>query len=158
MDNISKYIVFQLRDQSYGVNVGQVLSIERMEEITPVPKTSDFIKGIIHLRGETIPIIDLKERLALKSNELTDENRILIVSVDDTQVGFIVDAATDVLDIDDEVVEPAPNMVGGLKGDFMKGVAKLDDRLLILLDLSKVLDFRESNEVKQVETQATSQE
>ncbi|MDY0395748.1 chemotaxis protein CheW [Virgibacillus halophilus] len=158
METILKYIVFQLHDQSYGVDVGQVLSIERMEEITPVPKTSEFIKGIINLRGETIPIIDLKERLALETSNPTEENRILIVSVDDTQVGFIVDAATDVLDINDELVESAPRMVGDLKGDFMKGVAKLSDRLLILLDLAKVLDFAESNEVKQIELPSSSQE
>ncbi|MDY0406823.1 chemotaxis protein CheW [Virgibacillus sp. 179-BFC.A HS] len=152
MENIAKFIVFTLRSQSFGVNVRQVLSIERMQEITPVPKTSEFIKGIINMRGETIPIVDLKERLAIEMTEPATDNRILIVKLDDMQVGFIVDAATDVLDIDEEFIDKAPNIVGDLKDEFIHGVAKLESGLLILLDLASILDFSEANEVKKVET------
>lgn len=158
MEKITKFIVFTLRNQSFGVNVQQVLSIERMQEITPVPKTSEFIKGIINMRGETIPVVDLKERLAIEQTESTEENRILIVNMDDIKVGFIVDAATDVLDIDEESIDEAPDIVGDLKDEFIQGVAKLESDLLIILDLASILDFSEANEVKQVEMQAQENE
>lgn len=145
-----KVIVFTLKEQRFGVNVQQVVSIEKLQKITEVPRTSDFIKGVIHLRGETIPIIDLKERLQITKTETTDDNRILIVQVDDVQVGLIVDSATDVLDINTESIEPAPKMIGGVHETYLHGVANLDKELLILLDLERILDLEETNEVKEV--------
>ncbi|MFD2044945.1 chemotaxis protein CheW [Ornithinibacillus salinisoli] len=150
MENYMKVIVFTLKEQRFGVNVQQVLSIEKLQEITKVPRTSDFIKGVINLRGETIPIIDLKERLHITETEMTNENRILIVNVEDVQVGLIVDSATDVIDIATELVEPAPKMIGGVHEVYLKGVAKLENELLILLDLEQIIDLEETTEVKEV--------
>ncbi|SHF90340.1 chemotaxis protein CheW [Ornithinibacillus halophilus] len=150
MEEYIKIIVFKLREQHFGVDVQQVLSIEKYQEITSVPRTSDFIKGIINLRGETIPVIDLKERLQLESTELTEQTRILIVQAQDVQVGLIVDAATDVLDIDHSSIEQPPNIIGGVKDTFLGGVAKLKEELLLLVDLEQILNFEESNEIKEV--------
>lgn len=150
MEEMIKFIVFKLKNQSYGVDVQQVLSIERIQEITAVPRTSAFIKGVIQLRGEMTPIIDLKERLQLGETEETDANRILVVQLDDIQVGLIVDSASEVIDIDPAVIEPAPKIIGEIQETFLKGVAKLEERLLILLDLEKVLDLNETNEVREI--------
>jgi len=150
MAEMTKYIVFKLREQSFGVNVQQVISIERLQLITQVPRTSAFIKGVTELRGETTPIIDLKERLLLDETENTDDSRILVVSVQDMQVGLIVDAATEVKDISDEDIQPAPKLVGGIRDTFLRGVAKVDDNLLILLDLEKIVDLEETNELLEV--------
>ncbi|MBP1971210.1 purine-binding chemotaxis protein CheW [Virgibacillus natechei] len=150
MEEMIKFIVFKLKNQSYGVDVQQVLSIERTQEITAVPRTSAFIKGVIQLRGEMTPIIDLKERLQLGETEKTDANRILVVQLDDIQVGLIVDSASEVIDIDPAVIEPAPKIIGEIQETFLKGVAKLEERLLILLDLEKILDFNETNEVREI--------
>lgn len=109
---ITKFIVLKLKEQSYGVNVQQILSIERLIEITEVPRSSPFIKGVINLRGETTPVIDLKERLQIDGAEQTDDTRILIVKLDDVQVGLIVDSATEVIDIDPAIIEPAPKKIG----------------------------------------------
>lgn len=153
MEEISKVIVFQLKDQQYGVDIQQILSIERVEHITAIPNTSDFIKGVINLRDEVIAIIDLRERLNINQKDFTDHSRILIVNNDQVQIGLIVDSATDVLDIDPSVVDPSPQIVGDIDVTFVKGVAKLEEGLLILLDLASVLDFNEIEEVKEVVTE-----
>lgn len=146
----SKVIVFQLKDQQYGVDIHQIRSIERVQNITAVPNTSDFIEGVINLRDEVIAVIDLRERLHIEQTERTDQTRILIVSVDHVQIGLIVDSATDVLDIDPATIDPSPEIVGEVDVTYVKGVAKLEDHLLILLDLERVLNFNEMREVKEV--------
>jgi len=149
MLDISKVIVFQLKDQQFGVDIQQVRSIEKLQEITKIPNTSDFIKGVINLRSEVIAIIDLRERLNINETDFTDHTRILIVSINEMQIGLIVDSATDVLDIDPSVIDPSPEIVGEIDVTYVKGVAKLENRLLILLDLERVLSFKEIDEVRE---------
>lgn len=148
MESISKYIVFQMKEQIYGADVRQILSIEKVQEMTEVPRTADFIKGVINLRGETTPIIDLKERLRLGKTGQTDATRILIVHIAEIRVGLMVDAATDVIDVDSKLIESAPKIIGGIRDTFLKGVAKQEDNLLILLNLEAVLDLNETNELR----------
>lgn len=138
-----KYIVFKLLDEEYGVEVQQVRSIERMQKITRVPQTPEFVKGIMNLRGVVTPVIDLKTRFGLGQETRTETTRIIIVAVDDMEVGLIVDAANDVIDIRQDAIEPPPEVVGGIKAAYVDGVAKLEDRLLILLNLDKVLNSEE---------------
>jgi purine-binding chemotaxis protein CheW len=149
--NEVKVIVFQLKDEEYGVEVDQVRSIERMQHITRVPRTPDFVKGVINLRGVVTPIIDLRTRFGIKANETTDSTRIIIVAVANMEVGLIVDAANDVVDIPNNVVEPPPQVVGGLEADYLRGVAKMSKRLLILLNLDKVLNPKDLKETKAFE-------
>ncbi|GAA0493193.1 chemotaxis protein CheW [Virgibacillus sp. MSP4-1] len=154
MNEPSKVIVFQLNEEQYGVDIQQVLSIEKLTEITKVPKTSDFIKGIINIRGEITPIIDLKDRLQIGETEYTNDTRVLIVQLKDIQVGLIVDTASDVIDISDASIDPPPKVIGGVSDNFIIGVAKLTERLLILLDLEHVLNLDEMNEIKSVTDEA----
>jgi purine-binding chemotaxis protein CheW len=138
-----KVIVFRLADEEYGVEVHQVRSIERMQNITRVPRTPAFVKGVINLRGVVTPIIDLKTRFNLGEESYNDSTRIIIVAVDDMEVGLIVDAANDVIDIPVNSIEQPPAVVGGIKAAYLRGVAKLGDRLLIMLNLDKVLSLEE---------------
>ncbi|SFM39451.1 purine-binding chemotaxis protein CheW [Gracilibacillus orientalis] len=148
---ITKSIILKLNNQEYGANIEQIRSIERLEEIVSLPQTSDFIKGIINLRDNVTPIIDLRTRLGMEETEPTEQTRVLIANVRDVQVGLIVDEATDVIDISSEVVEDAPDLVKGVDYKYIKGVAKLVDRgMLLLLDLDYVLSMDEINEVQQV--------
>ncbi|OIJ17855.1 chemotaxis protein CheW [Anaerobacillus alkalidiazotrophicus] len=149
--NEIKVIVFQLKDEEYGVEVSQVRSIERIQHITRVPRTPDFVKGVINLRGVVTPIINLRNRFDLEEIETTDSTRIIIVAVGEMEVGLIVDAANDVVDISTNIVEPPPEVVGGIEADYLRGVAKLDKRLLILLNLDKVLNPKEIKDLKLVE-------
>ncbi|WP_261132865.1 chemotaxis protein CheW [Bacillus sp. Marseille-Q3570] len=150
-----KAIVFQLLDEEYGVDVHQVRSIERIQEITRVPRTPSFVKGVINLRGIVTPIIDLRSRFDLEETSYTEDTRIIIVNANDLEVGMIVDSANDVIDVPADTVEPAPKVVGGIEAEYLDGVAKLEKRLLILLNLEKVLNpeeiialrqFKETNE------------
>lgn len=143
MKSFTKVIVFQLKNEQYGVDIQQVRSIERLTGVTEVPKTADFIKGVINLRGDITPLIDLKERLHVGTTVQTEATRVLILNIEGLQVGLIVDSATDVIDLEDDLVEPAPSMIGGVTKEYLKGVAKLKEKLLILLDLEKVLNFEE---------------
>lgn len=145
-----KYIIFQLNGQEYGASIQQIISIERLQEVVSLPQVSDFIEGITKMRGEVIAVIDLKARMNLARSEVTEQSRMLVSKVNEVQVGFIVDAASDVIDIDTSIIEDAPTTIKGVNANFLHGVAKLDDRLLLLLDLEYVLNYEEMNEVKQV--------
>ncbi|UJL48240.1 chemotaxis protein CheW [Virgibacillus sp. NKC19-16] len=148
---MGKVIVFQLKDEEYAVSVQQIGSIKRMQPITRVPQTADFVKGVINLRGVIIPIIDLSARFGIKKTEPNEATRIIIVNVEEKEVGLIVDAATDVIDIQRNAIEPALEVVGAVDTNYIEGVVKLESRLLILLDLPKVLIPEEINVTKTVE-------
>jgi purine-binding chemotaxis protein CheW len=134
-----KFIVFQLQDEEYGIPVHQVRSIEKVQFITRVPRTAPYIKGVINLRGVVTPIVDLRSRFGLDELLYSNSTRIIIVSKDDIDVGFIVDAANDVIDIPLHIIEPAPEVVGSVRADYIQGVAKLDKRLIVMINLDEVL-------------------
>ncbi|WP_368654836.1 chemotaxis protein CheW [Ornithinibacillus sp. 4-3] len=146
-----KVIVFQLKDEEYAVSVDQVGSIERLQSITRVPQTADFVKGVINLRGVVTPVIDLRARFGIEESEYTNATRIIIVYLEDMEVGLIVDVANDVIDIPEDSIGAAPEVVGAVDVDYIAGVAKLEKRLLILLDIQKVLSTEEVDELKKVE-------
>ncbi|MDY0408181.1 chemotaxis protein CheW [Virgibacillus soli] len=149
--NDRKVIVFQLADEEYAIPVQQVSNIERMEPITRVPQTDAFVKGVINMRGVVTPIIDLRTRFNLPEKEYNNSTRIIIVHVNDLEVGLIVDAANDVIDIPESMIEPAPEVIGTIDVDYIEGVAKFEKRLFILLNLQKVLSLDEIDELKKVE-------
>ncbi|WP_077617836.1 chemotaxis protein CheW [Bacillus sinesaloumensis] len=135
-----KVIVFSLLDEEYGIPVSQVRSIEKVQHITRVPRTAPFVKGVINLRGVVTPIIDLRTRFAMPETAYKDSTRIIIVATEDVEVGLIVDTANDVMDIPVDTIEPPPEIVGSVEIEYLEGVAKLDKRLLILLNLDRVLN------------------
>ncbi|GAM15584.1 chemotaxis protein CheW [Mesobacillus selenatarsenatis] len=140
-----KVIVFQLNDKEYGVPVSQVKSIEKIMHITRVPHTNPFVKGVMNLRGVVTPLLDLRVRFGMGEQAYNEATRVIIVTVEDKEVGLIVDGANDVIDIPTSLIEPPPEVVGITAEGFIDGVANLDKRLLILIDLNKIL---ESDEVK----------
>lgn len=147
-----KVIVFTLAHEEYGIEVDKVRTIERMGPITRVPKTPDFVKGVINLRGIVIPVIDLRGRFGLPETEVTDSSRIVIVAAEELEVGFIVDSANDVMDVMSDSIENPPEVLGGIKAKYLSGVAKIgDNRLLILLNLVEVLNRNEIIQLEQLE-------
>ncbi|MCF6097054.1 chemotaxis protein CheW [Thermovorax subterraneus] len=139
MEEIRQFVVFKLGQEEYGVDIMQVNTIERMMPITRVPKAPDFVEGVINLRGEIIPVIDLKKRFGLASGEITPDTRIIIVMLDDLTVGMIVDSATEVVQLTQDSIEPPPSVAGNISSDFLEGIGKIGDRLLIILNLEKIL-------------------
>ncbi|RLQ95925.1 chemotaxis protein CheW [Falsibacillus albus] len=138
--NQTKFIVFQLADKEYAIPVNQVRSIEKLQHITRVPGTVDFVEGVINLRGVVTPIVDMRKRFLLPEAAYTESTRIIIVAFNEMEVGFIVDAANDVLDLSADSIEPQPDVVGAIEAEYISSVAKLEKRLLILVHLEKVLN------------------
>ncbi len=134
-----KMIVFQLNHEEYGISVDKVRSIEKIHVFTRVPGTEPFVKGVINLRGIVTPIIDLRTRFGMQQVPFSDSTRIIVAALDQFEVGLIVDAANDVIDLAVDQIEPPPEVVGAIETDYIEGVSKVDRRLIIILDLNKVL-------------------
>ncbi|WP_213975281.1 chemotaxis protein CheW [Tepidanaerobacter acetatoxydans] len=149
-ENIRQFVEFKLGDEDYGIDILQVKTIERMMPITRVPKAPQFVEGVINLRGEIVPVIDLKKRFDLPLSETTDSTRIVIVSIDDITVGMIVDSATEVIQLSQDDIEPAPSITGSIDANYLDGVGKIDGRLLILLNVAKLLKPQEINQLAQI--------
>ena len=136
-------VSFNIGSEEFGVDILRVQEINRMVEITRVPQAPHYVEGVINLRGKVIPIVDLRKRFNLEMKEYDKNTRIVVVDINGTIMGMIVDAVSEVLRLSASTIEPPPEIVTGVNAEYIKGVAKLEDRLLIFLDLSKVIDFNE---------------
>ena len=143
-------VTFSIGGEEFGVDILKVQEIIRMLDITRVPKAPDFVEGVINLRGKVIPIIDLRKRFGLVSKGHDKNTRIIVIDINDMIVGYIVDSVSEVLRIPADTVEPPPPVVAGLDSEYISGVGKLDDRLLIFLDLDRLLSQEERDVLSQV--------
>jgi len=130
---------FVLDREEYGVNVRQVQEIRRVSEITAVPRAPEFVRGVINLRGRILPVLDLKRKLGLGEVAIQRASRIVVVRVRDRVLGLLVDGASQVLKVPVSRIEPPPDEVVERGGDYIRAVAKLEDRLIILIELERVL-------------------
>jgi len=143
-------VVFELGDESYGVDISRVQDINRMQEITEIPHAPESVVGVINLRGRVIPVIDLRKRFGLPDAVHTKDTRIVVVHLDGNLIGVIVDAVSQVLRIPADIVEPPSPVLAGVDSRYLRGIAKLDDKLVILLDLDFVLSRREQEAISEV--------
>lgn len=133
-------VVFELAHEFYGVDISRVQEINRMQPITAVPKAPSFVRGIIDLRSNVVPVVDLRARLGMPRVEETPLTRIVVLKTSEGWVGVIVDAVSEVLRLSADTIEPPSSMITSGDATFLRGIAKLKERLIILLDLDKVLD------------------
>lgn len=136
-------VSFKIGEEEFGVDILSVQEINRMSQITKVPNTPDFIEGVINLRGRIIPVLDLRVKLGLMKLEHNKNTRIVVVELKEQTVGFIVDEVSEVLRIPKNITEAPPAMIGGIDSEYITSIGKLEDRLLILLDLEKILSLSE---------------
>jgi len=140
-------VVFMLKQGDmvceYGVPITQVQEIITMTRPTQLPQAPDFVEGIINLRGRIIPIIDLKKRFQMGTSDITNDTRSVVVEVEGQTVGIIVDEVSEVLRLANSDIEPAPAIIGGITAEYLTGVGKIEGRLLILLDMNKILSDQE---------------
>jgi len=143
-------VVFQLGSEEFGAAIGQVQEIVNLGKVTRMPKAPAFVEGIINLRGRVIPVIDIRKRFDLAQKEHGENARIMVVALEGQAIGMIVDSISEVLRVPKEAIEPPPPIIGDISAAYLKGVAKLGDRLVILLDLDKVLTIEEVPELKKI--------
>jgi purine-binding chemotaxis protein CheW len=148
------YLIFNLGNTEYGIEISDTKETMRMMPITAVPNMPDFVRGILNLRGKPIPVIDLRLRFELEPVDDTDMTSIVIVEIknraETVQVGIIVDAVSEVLNIDGEKIEDNPKFGGDLNSDYILGLAKLEDGIKILLKTDKVLNAEEQRWIKHI--------
>jgi len=145
-NNGGKYLTFRLDDEEYGVEILKVRELIGMMDITAVPRMPTYMKGVINLRGNVIPVIDLRLKFELKEIEHTDQTCIIVVNVG-REIGIIVDTVSEVLDITGDNIEPPPSMGGSLDTTFILGMGKVGDDVKILLDIDKVLTGNELTDI-----------
>lgn len=136
-------VSFNIGSEEFGVDILKVREINRMVEITRVPQAPHYVEGVINLRGKVIPIVDLRKRFGLELKEHDKNTRIVVVDIGGNILGMIVDSVSEVLRLPASTIEPPPEIVTGVNSEYIKGVAKLEDRLLIFLDLSRVINAEE---------------
>jgi len=156
----TQLVVFNLSNEDYGVDIAAVDGIVKMQAITAVPRAPSFVEGITNLRGEVLPVVDLRKRFGLPQGEATKETRIVNVEVDGIKVGMVVDAVSEVLRVSEEDIEPPSPIITTIHSTFITGIAKVDGakgvddgagdpgRLVILLDLAKVLSTEEQADLQ----------
>ncbi|WP_153726602.1 chemotaxis protein CheW [Heliorestis convoluta] len=135
----SQLVAFMLDGEEYAVNIHYVQEINRLLTITRVPKAPFYVEGVINLRGNVVPVIDLRKRFSLPPRETTDRTRIIIVKVKDITVGVIVDGVSEVISLPNDNIEPPPGLQSSLDQDYIYGVGKIEERLLILINIEKIL-------------------
>ena len=138
-DTIHHLVTFQLGKEEYGIEIASVQEIIRATDITPVPGASSHVRGVINLRGKIIPVVDLRTRFGLPQGEASDAQRIVVVELGEKRLGMLVDSVSQVIRISSGVVEAMPEEATSSDDNYIKGVAKLENRLIILLDLNRSL-------------------
>lgn len=150
-------VVFDLGDEAYGVDIYQVREIIRVPDITRVPRTPDYVEGVINLRGGVIPVLNLRRRFDMGLEGASDDARIVIVELEDQLVGMRVDGVSEVLRIEGEQVEPPSPYIVNVDSQFVTGIARLDEQLVILLDLNRVLMRDEREQLQAVAERAAAE-
>ncbi len=140
-------VTFKLAGQKYAVDILKVQEINNMKEITSIPNAPGYLEGAINLRGKVIPVLNLRKKFGFEENANVELRKIIIMDVRGVIMGLIVDAVSDVLRITRDVVEPPPPVSSNVSSDFLSGIAKLPEGLVILLDMDRLLDAEEHKTV-----------
>lgn len=138
-EQILQLVTFTLEKEEYAVDILSVQEINRITEITRVPNAPDYVEGVINLRGKVIPVVNLRKKFGLDNRETDDSSRVIIMDIQGVTYGLVVDSVSEVLRIPANIVEPPPPMASSMSSMFIKGIAKLENRLIILIDIDKCL-------------------
>lgn len=149
-EELLQLVSFNIGEEEFGVDILKVQEINRMVEVTRVPNAPEYVDGVINLRGKVIPIIDLRRRFGMPRKEKDKNSRIIVVELTGKVLGFVVDAVSEVLRIPSSVTEAPPSIIAGIKAEYITAIGKLENRLLILLDLERVLSVDEAEELRKV--------
>ncbi len=143
-------VSFSVGKEEFAIDILKVQEIIRMAQITSIPNAPSFVEGIINLRGRVIPVVSLRERLGLAKRQSDKDTRIIVVELNGKVTGFLVDGVNEVLRIPSGIIEAPPEITSGVNSKYITSIAKLEDRLIILLDLDKVLLVEELDEINKI--------
>lgn len=149
-EDLLQLVSFVVENEEFGVDILKVQEIIRPIEITRVPNAPSFVEGVINLRGRIIPVVDLRQRFGFEPRPHDKSTRIVVVELRDKVIGFMTDAVKEVIRISPDVMEPPPDLAVGIDAHYIRSVAKLDDRLLIMLDLDAVISKEETEALEPV--------
>ncbi len=150
LDQEEKYLTFVLGNEEYGIEILRVREIIGLMDITTVPQTPEYMKGVINLRGKVIPVIDLRLKFSMQEESHTKETCIIVVEVNNTSIGLIVDSVSEVADISNGEIEEAPDFGQGIDTNFITGLGKVNEKIIILLDIEGVLSSEDLGMINQV--------
>lgn len=152
VEQINSYLTFKLEEEFFSANVSRVLEILELVKITKVPKAPDFMRGVINLRGEVLPVIDTRLKFGLSKTEETNDTCIVVVEIemddDSMKAGILVDSVEEVLEIEPEEILPPPSIGNQYTSEFIKGMAKTDDQFIMILDVDKIMTAKEMDILK----------
>ncbi|MBA1334528.1 MAG: Positive regulator of CheA protein activity (CheW) [Firmicutes bacterium] len=146
-----QYVVFKLIDGEYGIEIMQVKEIIKYQRTVKIPDAPDFIEGVINYRDSTTPVIDLAKRFNVGEKEKTDSSRIIVTNINSRHIGFVVDSVEEVLKISKESIDTVPEIMGGIDKQYINGVGKLGERLVILLNVNEVLSSTEKSRLEAID-------
>ena len=141
-------VIFEMGEEHFGVDIATVESIIKMQPLTKVPYSPSFVEGVTNLRGVVVPVIDLRKRFSMAETQQTRETRIVITNLEGIKVGMVVDSVSEVLTVSTDIIDPTPAMVSSVEAEFVSGIARFDDHLVVLLDLEKVLSLKEQKALR----------
>lgn len=142
-----RYLTFRIGGEEYGIEILYVIEVIGIQKITEVPDMPDYVKGVINLRGQVIPVMDVRTRFHMESREVDERTCIVVVSIKDNSVGLVVDAVNEVAEIPEKNVSPPPSVARAASSRYLKGLGKINDEVRILLDVDKLLFEDELNQI-----------
>lgn len=154
----NQFVIFKLGEETYGIKIDCVAEIIRMQAVTKMPKSLDFVEGVINLRGKVIPLVDLKKQFKLGETQNTKDIRIILVEMKQEIVGLLVERVSEVLSLDDEKIEPPSRMVSRVNTEFIQGIGKWNDQLIIILDPEKILLDQELQQLTELSLEQKNEE
>lgn len=152
----SRFLVFSLGEESYAVPLLKVREVIAQTEITPVPYTPGHFKGVMNLRGQVISVIDMRLKFKMKAKDTTGETAIIILDLSPVSIGVIVDSVTSVVALSDEQISPSPDIESSINTDYITGIARMDGRLILILEIEKTLSLDDLSALRKTQTKTIS--
>lgn len=151
LESINRFLTFFVDEEQYGIDISKIKEIIAPIAITHIPKTPEFVKGVINLRGSIIPVVDIRLKFEMQARDMNEETAIIIYEVNNVSIGFIVDKVEDVLTFDDEHISEAPRFGSNIDTSFIESVAEVDNDVIMLLNLEKIFEPQELLEIGKLE-------
>ncbi|MGM0378267.1 MAG: chemotaxis protein CheW [Bacillota bacterium] len=148
---ISQFVVFKISNESFALDVSNIGSISGINDITSAPDSPDYVEGVMNLRGDIIPVINLAKRFNIDSDVKIKDKRVIVIEIENKLFGFLVDDASKAIQIDTKDIADTPSLIKGNDGDYIDGICKVDNDILLLINLEKVLSHEEVVEIKSLE-------